>query len=93
MPTDFHATQRPWAVIKHGLLQYVELFLGKLGRAGKKVYYVDGFAGPGRLEDGSEGSPLTVARIAQNPRQPSRRGMLNSDGRSCGKNIWPHYVN
>ena len=76
MPTDFHAAQKPWAVIKHGLLQYVELFLGKLGRTGKKVYYVDGFAGPGRLEDGSEGSPLTVARIAQNPRQPSRRGML-----------------
>jgi three-Cys-motif partner protein len=63
-------------VIKHGLLQYVELFLGKLGRTGKRIYYVDGFAGSGRLEDDTEGSPLKVARIAQNPRQPSRRDML-----------------
>src|SRR5947207_9588973 len=76
MPTDFHSAPRPWAGVKHGLLQYVELFLGKLGRALKKIYYVDGFAGSGRLEDGSEGSPLRVARIAQNPRQASRRGML-----------------
>jgi three-Cys-motif partner protein len=76
MPTNFHTAPRPWAAIKHGLLQYVELFLGKLGRPGKKVYHVDGFAGSGRLEDGSEGSPLKVARIAQNPRQTSRRDML-----------------
>lgn len=76
MSADFHSTSRPWAVIKHGLLQYGELFLGKLGRPGKKVYHVDGFAGSGRLDDGSEGSPLKVARIAQNPRQASRRDML-----------------
>src|SRR6266699_3564438 len=63
MPTDFHSAPRPWAGMKYGLLQYVELFLGKLGRAGKRIHYVDGFAGSGRLEDGTEGSPLRVARI------------------------------
>lgn len=76
MSKDFHAAPKPWAAIKHGLLQYLELFLGKLGRPGRKVFYVDGFAGAGRLEDGSEGSPLKAANIAKNPRQPSRRGIL-----------------
>jgi hypothetical protein len=45
MPQDFHAAAKPWAVIKHGLLQYVDVFVGKLGRFGKPVYFVDGFAG------------------------------------------------
>lgn len=76
MAPDFHSTPKPWAVIKHGLLQYVELFLGKLGKSGKKIYYVDGFAGSGKLDDGSEGSPLRVAGIARGMRQSSRRDLL-----------------
>ena len=76
MPDDFHVIAKPWAVIKHGLLQYVDLFVGKLGGFGKPVHFVDGFAGSGRLEDGTEGSPLRVAAMAANPRVPSRHGVL-----------------
>jgi hypothetical protein len=57
MPSDFHKAPKAWAQVKHSILgNYLSLFLGKLGVSGKPVYYVDGFAGPGRLEDGSKGS-------------------------------------
>src|ERR1041385_3180455 len=76
MPDDFHAAAKPWASIKHGVLQDVDLFVGKLGGFGKPVYFVDGFAGSGRLDDGTEGSPLRVAEMAAHPRVESRRGVL-----------------
>lgn len=76
MPPDFHKAPKAWAQIKHSILRnYLSLFLGKLGR--NTIYYVDGFAGPGRLDDGSEGSPLIAAKLATSPRQKSREGILH----------------
>ena len=50
MPSDFHKAPKAWAQIKHSILgNYLSLFIGKLGR--KLIFYVDGFAGPGRLDD------------------------------------------
>ena len=78
MTDDFHKAPKAWAQVKHSILgNYLSLLLGKLGKAGRPVFYVDGFAGPGRLEDGSEGSPLIAANLAENPRQASRRGLLH----------------
>jgi len=78
MATDFHKAPKAWTQVKHSILgNYLSLFLGKLGRRGEPIYYVDGFAGPGRLEDGSKGSPLIAAELAANPRQPSRQGILH----------------
>jgi three-Cys-motif partner protein len=77
MPSDFHKAPKAWSQIKHQILgKYLSLFLGKLGRPGHPVYYVDGFAGPGRLEEGSEGSPLIAAKYADCPKQRSRMGLL-----------------
>lgn len=77
MPTTFHDASKPWARIKHGLLRgYLSLFLGKLGSAASKVYYVDGFAGSGKLGDGSDGSPIFAARLATNPPTKSTVGKL-----------------
>jgi three-Cys-motif partner protein len=77
MPSDFHKAPKAWAQVKHSILgNYLSLFLGKLGLSGKPVYYVDGFAGPGRLDDGSKGSPLIAAELAVSPRQKSRQGIL-----------------
>jgi three-Cys-motif partner protein len=76
--SDFHKAPKAWSQIKHQILgNYLSLFLGKLGLTRRPVYYVDGFAGPGRLEDGSEGSPLLAARLATEPRQKSRAGLLH----------------
>jgi three-Cys-motif partner protein len=76
MLSDFHKAPKAWAQIKHSILgNYLSLFLGKLGR--NPIFYVDGFAGPGRLEDGSEGSPLIAAKLASSPPQRSREGVLH----------------
>jgi three-Cys-motif partner protein len=55
----------------------LSLFLGKLGKFGDRVYYVDGFAGQGRLDDGTEGSALIAAKLAAEPVQKSRKGLLH----------------
>lgn len=76
MVSDFHKAPKAWAEIKHSILRnYLSLFLGKLGR--NPIFYVDGFAGQGRLDDGSEGSPLVAAKLAASPPQKSREGILH----------------
>lgn len=73
----FQEERRDWSSIKHNILgPYMTLFLGKLGRPGTRLYYVDGFAGPGRYEDGERGSPLIAAEIAADPPQASRKGVM-----------------
>ena len=66
MPTDprqFQRARLPWSRWKHAiLLQYLKAMTAILGG---EVYYVDGFAGPGKYtEDGSTGSPVLAARHA-----------------------------
>ena len=65
MSADFHKERRAWFQIKHQIVgTYLSLFLGKLGKSDDRVYYVDGFAGQGRLDDGTEGSALIAAELA-----------------------------
>jgi three-Cys-motif partner protein len=78
MATGFHKERRAWFQIKHQIVgTYLSLFLGKLGKFGDRVYYVDGFAGQGRLDDGTEGSALIAAKLAAEPVQKSRQGILH----------------
>jgi three-Cys-motif partner protein len=77
MAASFHKERKAWFQIKHQIVgTYLSLFLGKLGKSGDHVYYVDGFAGQGRLDDGTEGSALIAARLAAEPVQKSRKGLL-----------------
>src|SRR3990172_7655047 len=60
------------------LRKYIKPWSAKLGlkvrrRGESRIWYVDGFAGPGRYEDGAEGSPIVGARRAQEVLQ-ERRG-------------------
>jgi len=78
MTSEFHKAPKAWAQVKHRLLgKYLSLLLGKLGDSGNPVFYVDGFAGAGQLDDGSKGSPLVAAELAVNPLQKSRQGVLH----------------
>lgn len=78
MASSFHKERRAWFQIKHQIVgTYLSLFLGKLGKFGDRVYYVDGFAGQGRLDDGTEGSALIAAKLAAEPVQKSRQGLLH----------------
>ena len=55
------------AVLKHGLLvRYAYYFAGRAGAAARgRVAFVDGYAGEGRYDDGSPGSPLLLASQAE----------------------------
>jgi len=78
MAAGFHKERKAWFQIKHRIVgTYLSLFLGKLGKFGDRIYYVDGFAGQGRLHDGTEGSALIAAKLAAEPVQKSRKGLLH----------------
>ena len=69
MPTDprqFARSRLPWSRWKHEILiNYLKVMPAVLRSYGL-IYYVDGFAGPGRYEDdGVEGSPLIAAKHAK----------------------------
>ena len=78
MAASFHKERKAWFQIKHQIVgTYLSLFLGKLWKFGDRVYYVDGFAGQGRLDDGTEGSALIAAKLAAEPLQKCRKGLLH----------------
>lgn len=66
---QFFTRRRLTSKLKHLVLQrYVKEYAYHLGSKRPVVYYVDGFAGAGLYEDESireEGSPLLIARLAQ----------------------------
>ena len=64
----FFEQRQPAAVFKHGILsRYSTVFAAKAGSVtAGRVVFLDGYAGAGRYEDGSPGSPLLFVRSAQN---------------------------
>lgn len=63
---SFFAHQKPAAVLKHGILaRYAIYFAGRAGSRTKGVAFIDGYAGEGRYEDGTPGSPLLLASQAK----------------------------
>lgn len=67
MPQDaeeFANEMKEWSRWKHEILdKYLGAFAGILQRH-QTVYFVDGFAGAGKYDDGSEGSAIRSARLA-----------------------------
>jgi three-Cys-motif partner protein len=56
------------AVLKHAILRrYLHVYVAKTGTyaPGRRVVYFDGYAGPGRYDDGTDGSPLIAAGVAR----------------------------
>ena len=67
MASGFFDRRQAAAVLKHGVLQrYLPVFIGKTGSRslGKRVVYIDGYAGPGMYRDGTPGSPELALRTA-----------------------------
>lgn len=70
MDASFFSTKRPWSRYKDYLLEsYLPPYLAKVNHLGKPILIVDCFAGRGRFEDGSDGSPLIIARAVQQWRE------------------------
>lgn len=63
---SFFQRQQAAAVLKHGILtRYPRVFATMAGKATGHVLYFDGYAGPGRYEDGAPGSPLIAIETAR----------------------------
>lgn len=60
---DFFQRKKPWSQYKDMILEYyLKPYLSKVCSMGKSVVVFDCFAGPGRFEDGTDGSPLIIAK-------------------------------
>ncbi|MBX0326581.1 three-Cys-motif partner protein TcmP [Oscillochloris sp. ZM17-4] len=58
--------RREWSARKHAVLQhYLPAFCTALSRTSETIWYVDGFAGAGRYDDGATGSPLLAVEAIQ----------------------------
>lgn len=67
MNFDFFGYLKPWSRRKHRLLgKYLPPFSAKVAKTtnNREIFCIDGFAGAARYEDGSEGSPLLIAKFA-----------------------------
>ncbi|WKG13563.1 three-Cys-motif partner protein TcmP (plasmid) [Nocardia sp. PE-7] len=65
--TNFHKAKKSAAVLKHEILdQYASPFASKTGfnSVDHRVAFIDGYAGPGRYDDGEEGSGAMLLRKA-----------------------------
>jgi len=63
---NFFASKRPWSKIKDAILDsYMSPYFAKLAHSTDKFLIIDAFAGPGKFEDGSSGSPLIICQAAE----------------------------
>lgn len=81
---SFFDERKAAAVFKHELLaSYLMPFAMKTGSTspGNEVAFIDGYAGAGRYEDGSDGSPALVLSTAQSlsPRRTLRAYFVEAD--------------
>lgn len=66
--TNFHKAKKSAAVLKHEILaQYASPFASKTGcySVDHRVAFIDGYAGPGRYDDGEEGSGAMLLGLAR----------------------------
>jgi len=62
----FFQGKRPWSKIKDQVLgSYMPGYLAKVAMLGKPILLIDAFAGPGKFDDDSIGSPLILCNAAE----------------------------
>ena len=69
---DFFRKKKDWSKVKDELLGcYLKPYISKILHTRKPLIYVDCFAGKGKFEDGSFGSPLIALKIIETERMRS----------------------
>lgn len=64
--STFFDAKRPWSKIKDRVLSaYLAVYLPKVATLRKRIVLVDAFAGPGKFEDGSAGSPVLMVEAGE----------------------------
>ncbi|MDQ3131265.1 MAG: three-Cys-motif partner protein TcmP [Acidobacteriota bacterium] len=92
---EFFDKLKPWSKRKHRLLgKYLPPFSAKVATTtqNREIYCVDGFAGAAKYEDGSEGSPLLIAKFSDECakwRDPVFLKLINVEPDAEGKGIFP----
>lgn len=67
MVKDFFTAKREWSKYKDMILSYyLTPYLPKVLRIGRPVVIVDCFAGTGRFDNGTDGSPRIIAQAVEN---------------------------
>src|SRR5689334_8127705 len=80
---SFFVRRKAAAAFKHGILsQYPPVFVAKAGSVTDgRVVFLDGYAGQGRYDDGSPGSPLLFVQAARGRPNRSVTGIfVEQDG-------------
>ena len=61
---DFFKAKKEWSTVKDDILAcYFKPYVSKILHTNKPLLYVDCFAGKGKFDDGSPGSPLIALKI------------------------------
>lgn len=59
--SSFFKTKKGWSIYKDKLLEnYLPLYLSKILSTGRDTLFIDGFAGKGKFDDGTDGSPIII---------------------------------
>lgn len=67
----FFEAKREWSKVKDKILgHYISCYLKTIQRRGRPIIIVDAFSGPGRFGDGSDGSPLIIAKLIEERLKP-----------------------
>ena len=60
---NFFSRKKEWSKLKDQILgHYLRPYLDKITRTGRPTRIADCFAGKGKFDDGTDGSPLIIAR-------------------------------
>ena len=63
---DFFTGKRSWSTIKDAILgSYMSPYFANVKGLPHRILIIDAFAGPGKFEDGSPGSPLIICKAAE----------------------------
>lgn len=79
---DFFNQKKPWSVVKDKLLgYYLKPYFQKILLTKHPVTYVDCFAGAGKFNDGTAGSPLIALKVISDVLAQSK--IANTEIKSC----------
>lgn len=79
---DFFNQKKPWSIIKDKLLgYYLKPYFQKILLTKHPVTYVDCFAGAGKFNDGTDGSPLIALKVISDVLAQSK--IVNTEIKSC----------
>ena len=63
---NFFEGKRPWSRLKDEVIKnYLPPYLKKVNKLNAKIVLVDSFAGPGKYNDGEDGSPMYICNTAE----------------------------